>query len=107
MSMIEHTVPDRAPKMALARYIARAYPLLDAREALKRRDVKVNGARQGGDFVVSGGDFIRIYRELDFSLDVLYRGGGLLAVVKPQGLPVDLDADGIGADTAPRARAGN
>lgn len=98
--MIAHTVPRGVRPTPLSRYVARAYPMLDAREAFKRRDVKVNGARQTGDFPVSDGDFIEIYLNLDTTLDVIYHGGGLLVVSKPQGLPVDADQDGIGADTA-------
>lgn len=104
--MISHTVPRGVRPTPLSRYVARAYPMLDAREAFKRRDVKVNGARQSGDFPVSGGDQIEIYLNLDTALDVIYHGGGLLVVSKPQGLPVDVDQDMIGADTAlTRARA--
>lgn len=104
--MIVHTVPQGVRPMPVSRYLARAYPLTDVREAFKRRDVKVNGARRGGDFPVAAGDRIEIYLNLAAGLDVLYEGGGLLVVTKPQGLPVDADRDGIGADTAlARARA--
>ncbi|MGI6238237.1 MAG: RluA family pseudouridine synthase [Christensenellales bacterium] len=104
--MISHTVPHGVRPMPLSRYVARAWPLLDAREAFRRRDVKVNGARSGGDSTVAGGDVLQIYLNPAHTLDVLSQGGGLLAVVKPQGLPVDVDAEGIGADTAlTRARA--
>ncbi len=98
--MIAHTVPRGVRPTPLSRYVARAYPMLDAREAFKRRDVKVNGARQSGEFPVSGGDLIEIYLNLNAALDVIYHGGGLLVVSKPQGLPVDVDQDGVGADTA-------
>ncbi len=98
--MLAHTVPRGVRPMPLSRYVARAYPMLDAREAFKKRDVKVNGARQNGEFSVSAGDIIEIYLNQDTALDVIYHGGGLLVVSKPQGLPVDVDQDGIGADTA-------
>ena len=98
--MLEHTIPKSAPPMELRRYLARAYPLLNARDALKKRDVKVNGARRDGDFTVGPGDVIRVYAPLDTSIAIAGRANGLLAVVKPQGLPVDVDAQGIGEDTA-------
>lgn len=98
--MIAYIVPHGVRPMPLSRFVARAWPLLDARAAFKKHDVKVNGARQNGDFAVSGGDLIEIYLNQETTLDVIYNGGGLLVVSKPQGLPVDVDRDGIGADTA-------
>jgi 23S rRNA pseudouridine955/2504/2580 synthase len=98
--------------MSLARYLSRAYPMCPGhilRNAMKRRDVRVNGARSGEDAVVSGGDQLAVYiddRFLTAPAKVLYEDGEILALEKPQGLPVDADADGIGEDTLlTRARA--
>ena len=99
-SMTEHIIPGGVPEMPLKSYLSRAYPLLNARDVLKKRDVKVNGVRRDGDFSVRGGDELRIYTDIDMSIAVAGFSGGLLAVIKPQGLPVDADARGIGADTA-------
>jgi 23S rRNA pseudouridine955/2504/2580 synthase len=91
--------------MSLARYLSRAFPLCPGhilRNAFKRRDVRVNGARSGEDAVVSGGDQLAVYiddRFLTAPAVVLYEDGQILALEKPQGLPVDVDADGIGEDT--------
>lgn len=72
------------------------------RNAFKRRDVRVNGARSGEDALVSGGDQLTVYiddRFLTAPARVLHEDGRILALEKPQGLPVDVDADGIGEDT--------
>lgn len=98
--------------MSLARYLSRAYPMCPGhvlRSALKRRDVRIGGARAGEDAVVSGGDQLAVYiddRFLTAPAKVLFDDGRILALEKPQGLPVDADADGIGEDTLlSRARA--
>lgn len=79
------------------------------RGALKRRDVRINGARASSDAPVAPGDRLSVYvdeRFLTAPVRVLYRDQRILALEKPQGLPVDADADGIGEDTLLiRARA--
>jgi len=98
--------------MPLARYLSRAFPMCPGyilRNALKRRDVRINGARAGADALVSEGDALQVYideRFLAAPAAVLYDDRSVLALDKPQGLPVDVDADGIGEDTLLlRARA--
>ena len=98
--------------MSLARYLSRAFPMCPGhilRTALKARDVRINGARAGVGAVVSEGDALQVYideRFLTAPAAVLYDDGSVLALDKPQGLPVDADADGIGEDTLIlRARA--
>ena len=98
--------------MSLARYLSRAYPMCPGhilRNAFKRKDVRVNGARSGEKAMVSGGDQLAVYiddRFLTAPAKVLYEDGRILALEKPRGLPVDVDADGIGEDTLlTRARA--
>lgn len=107
-----HVVPDGVQQTRLARYLPRAWPALPGsviREALKKKDVRINGARSGPDALVSAGDELRIYiddRHFAAPLDVLYRDELLLVLDKPAGLPVDADGAGIGADTLiARARA--
>ncbi len=103
--MTGHNVPAGVPAMPLERYLKRAWPLLPGRilrEALKKKDVRVNGVRSGGDATVRGGDALSIYlddRWLSPEPDILFSDGRLIAAVKPQGLPVDADRDGVGADT--------
>ena len=103
--MTGHTVPAGTPEMPLERYLRRAWPMLPGRvlkEALKRRDVRVNGARSGGDATVRGGDALALYldaRWLEPEPELLFSDDRLIVAVKPQGLPVDVDRDGVGADT--------
>lgn len=103
--MIRHAVPAGVGAEELSRYLRRAWPLLPAhvlRDLLKRRDVRVNGARSGRDAVVRGGDELEIYgdaRWFEPAAEVIFGDGHLLAAVKPQGLPSLPDRDGVGADT--------
>ena len=91
--------------MPLPRYLARAWPLLPGwamREALKNRDVRLNGVRWDGRAPVRGGDELKLYlpeKYLSGPLEILYRDGELLGVIKPAGLPVDVDDRGVGVDT--------
>ena len=110
--MRQITVAEGVRAMSLARYLSRAFPLLPGhilRNALKRRDVRVNGERTGEGAMVNGGDQLWVYideRFLTAPARVLHDDGRVLALIKPQGLPVDVDEDGIGEDTLlRRARA--
>ena len=98
--MIRHAVPVNAAPMPLLRYVSRAYPMLNVRAVLKKRDIKVNGVRRDGEYLLRPGDEIAIYADCDFSIQVIKRENGLIGVVKPQGLPVDADGSGIAGDTA-------
>ena len=103
--MTAHTVPAGAPAMPLEKYLRLAWPMLPARilrDALKRRDVRVNGVKCGAGAAVKGGDALALYiddRWLSPEPDILFSDDRLIVAVKPQGLPVDVDRDGIGADT--------
>lgn len=103
--MIQHVVPDSVPAMPLERYLRRAWPMLPAhalRDLLKRRDVKRDGVRLGAEETVRGGDALTVYlpeRYAPAPPALIYCDGSLAAAVKPQGLPVDADQDGVGADT--------
>lgn len=103
--MTVHAVPAGVPPMALEKYLRRAWPLVPGRvfrEALKKRDVRVNGVRSGGDAIVRGGDALAIYLAdewLSPEPEVIFSDDRLIVAVKPQGLPVDVDQDGVGADT--------
>ncbi|MDO4547975.1 MAG: pseudouridine synthase, partial [Clostridia bacterium] len=109
--MIDETVPNGVRDMPVAKYLLRAYPLLPgwvAREALKKRDVRVNGEKVTAANV-SAGDRVMAYvpdRYTGGKLDIIYHKDGLLVIDKPPALPVDVDALGIGSDTVlTRARA--
>ena len=105
--MVEHCVPKGVREMPIRAYLSRAYPMLAGwalRDALKKRDVRVNGRKDAQ--CVRGGDVVRVYlpEESLFAqpLSILYEDGDILALEKPSGLPVDVDADGVGEDTVAR-----
>ena len=103
--MHRHIVPQGVSETPLRQYLARAFPALPgwlARETLKRKDVRVNGARSGADALVRSGDELAIYldeRYFASPVDVIYEDESLFVVDKPAGIPVDSDGGGIGADT--------
>ena len=77
---------------------------LGAARRAEKRDVRVNGRKDAQ--CVRGGDVVRVYlpEESLFAqpLSILYEDGDILALEKPSGLPVDVDADGVGEDTVAR-----
>ena len=103
--MIVHEVPAGVAREELSRYLRRAWPLLPGhvlRDLLKKRDVRVNGARSGRGAQVCGGDRLEIYAEARFfepQAQIIFDDGHLMAAIKPQGLPSLPDQDGVGADT--------
>ena len=97
-------VPESAGEITAEKYIMRAWPLLGKNRAeglFKARQVKANGARIERTAILKAGDELCAYLEgeYDFSLPILFRENGIIAVNKPSGLPVDIDGDGIGEDT--------
>ena len=103
--MTGHVIPAGVPALPLEKYLKRAWPMLSGgvlRVALKKKDVRVNGVRSGADAVVKGGDALAIYLDdkwLSPEPDILFTDDRLIVAVKPRGLPVDVDRDGVGADT--------
>lgn len=103
--MIGSIVPKGADGMSVGRYLARAYPLIPAfvlRETLKKREVKLNGARAGAEDVLRSGDEVRLYIAEKYAPappKIVYADEDIISFVKPRGLPVDVDQDGIGEDT--------
>lgn len=98
-------VPAGVQGLELARYIDRAWPMLGkarAAKLIKQKQVKRNGQRPEGDCRLQAGDEIVLYVDggYDTSLKILFDDGFLMAFYKPQGLAVDVDAEGIGEDTA-------
>ncbi len=103
--MKKHTVPPLSAPMPLGKYLSRAFPripLWRIREALKRRDLRIDGVKAGADSQVRGGEELTLYLEDKYfadALTVLYEDEHILAVEKPAGIPVDADAANVGADT--------
>ncbi len=104
--MIRSIVPENGGGMTVSKYIARAFPLLPGfamRNALKKKDVRINGARVSTDETVWAGDEILVYTEKKYepkALEVIFEDDELIAFIKSAFLPVDVDQDGIGEDTA-------
>ena len=103
--MMAHRVPDGLAPTPLEKYLRRAWPMTPGhvfRDALRKRDVRVNGARSGAADTVRGGDALTLYidaRWLEPEADILFSDDRLIVAIKPQGLPVDADQSGVGADT--------
>ena len=103
--MTLHRVPEGLSPMGLEKYLRRAWPMVPGRvfrDALKKRDVRVNGVRAGVGDTVRGGDALTLYIEdrwLAPEAEVIFTDDRLIVAVKPQGLPVDADRDGVGVDT--------
>ncbi len=103
--MHRHTIPNGVEPTPLNRYLTRAFPRLPGwliRETLKKKDVRINGAKSGADALVAAGDELTLYiddRYFAASLTVLYEDDRLLVVEKPVGIPVTADRSNIGSDT--------
>ncbi|MBR3928446.1 MAG: RluA family pseudouridine synthase [Clostridia bacterium] len=103
--MISSIVPENGGGMTVSKYLSRAFPLLPGfcvRNALKKKDVRINGARISRDEIVRAGDEISVYTEKKYEpkpLSVVFEDEALVSFIKPAGLPVDVDQDGIGEDT--------
>jgi 16S rRNA U516 pseudouridylate synthase RsuA-like enzyme len=103
--MTTHVVPDSVQEITLARYLSRAWPMTPAwvfREALKKKDVRVNGVRSSGDAVVRGGDnaFDLRGRHVFYRRRArAFRGKRHADRRKTRGLPVDEDGQNVGCDT--------
>ena len=89
----------------LVGYTQRAWPLLpgyELKNCLSGGHVLVNGVRVKKDMPVFSGDEITIFAGEKYTLKPLktvFDDGTMAALVKPTGLPVDADENGIGEDT--------
>ena len=103
--MKKHVVPEGVEPMPLSAYLRRAFPRIPAallKETLKKRDVRIDGVKSDAQASVQGGCELTLYlddRYLSAPIRILYEDEQMLAVEKPAGLPVDCDADHVGADT--------
>ena len=103
--MIVSKVPEKAGGMPVSKYLLRAYPLLKSfviRDALKKKDLRINGKRITADETVWAGDEIQMFLDKKYEpqmLEVVFEDEDIVAFIKPAGLPVDVDSDGVGEDT--------
>lgn len=87
-------VPENLPDMKICVYLERALPLLPytvIRDALKKRDVKANGARLSADDKAPRGADIDVYCSYEIVPDIVYEDDDVLILNKPAGLSCDED----------------
>ena len=97
MNVYEARFPENAPAVRLSRYLLRAFPLIPEhalRDALKNRDVRLDGVRVSGDPQTAPGALIRLYTPFEAALPVVYADENVLVVNKPAGLSSDEDGWG-------------
>jgi 23S rRNA pseudouridine955/2504/2580 synthase len=122
------TVEEKHADMRIDKYLRAIFPRLPfaaLQKALRKKDVKVNGARVKQDYVVSPGDSLEVFivdeilegrqgkddGKLNQGFRVIYEDKNLLLVNKDQGLPVHPDREAfnetlIGAVTGYLAEKG-
>ena len=94
MNVYEARVPLTWSPVRVSRYLARAFPLLPehvVREALKNRDVKLNGRRVSGEEQAVPGAQVQLYTPFEARLPVVYQDERVMLVNKPAGLSCDED----------------
>ncbi|MBC8531427.1 RluA family pseudouridine synthase [Gehongia tenuis] len=88
--MLEWIVDEERP-VRLINFMTRSCPLLPpakVRQAVKGREVKVNGVRVGENVLLQPGDRVTAYLVLPaFRPEIVYEDEELLALFKPAGLP--------------------
>lgn len=79
-------------EIKLSKWFSKNYPAYSYKslmQALRKKDVKINGKRQGNDVVLSAGDNIEIFVSSIKKFEVVYSDNNLLVVNKPAGLKTD------------------
>ncbi|MBR1585797.1 MAG: RluA family pseudouridine synthase [Clostridia bacterium] len=111
MRIYRAEVPQRAEGKRLDDYLGKAMPLLPQhviRDALKNKDVKMDGKRAGRDAVVSAGAVIEVYTPFLTQIPVVYEDDRVLIVNKPAGISCDDDDwGGMTVLSAMQERAGD
>ncbi len=104
------TVEEKHSDMRIDKYLRAVFPRLPfsaLQKALRKRDVKVDGARVGQDYVVRAGDRLEVFiadeflegrpenegGKLNRGFGIVYEDRNLLLVNKEQGLPVHPDRE--------------
>ena len=93
-------IPINQPRVRLAQYIRQAFPLLPAwvmRDALKKRDVKLDGIRADADDFTIPGATVTVFTLFDPAIEIVYEDDQILIINKPSGISV-MD-DGRGGQT--------
>lgn len=94
MRVYEAEVPEALAGMRIENYLQQALPLLPypvIRDALKNRDVKMDGRRVGKDVPVPAGALIQVYTAYWPEIPVVYEDDRVLLLNKPAGISCDED----------------
>lgn len=97
MRVYEAEVPAHLDGARLETYLAQALPLLPGhviRDALKKRDVKMDGVRVGRDAAAAAGKKIQLYTDFLAEIPVVYEDDRILLVNKPAGISCGEDLRG-------------
>lgn len=97
MNVYEAIIPENAPRQKLESYLAHAFPLLPGhviRNALSKKDVKLDGVRSGKDAWAQPGSRVLLYTAFSVSLPIVYEDEHVLIVHKPAGISCDDDGRG-------------
>lgn len=110
---MQHTVTaeqDGLMLSALLRQTAAEVPLWAVKEAIKKRDVRINGVRIEGDVRVAQGEEIRVYwpksimaaaeKKMLPAPEVVYEDEHILVINKPQGIPAQFEEQPDKGDSA-------
>ena len=97
MRLYRYDIPPDAAQSTVAAWLARAMPLVPQyvlRDALDKRDVKMNGVRvRRGDPVIPGAS-IEVYTPYSPVIPVVYEDARILLIDKPAGLSAEDDGRG-------------
>lgn len=97
MNIYEALIPENTPRQRLESYLAHAFPLLPGhviRNALAKKDVKMNGIRAGKDAWAEPGSRVLLYTAFTVSLPTVYEDEHVLLINKPAGISCDEDGRG-------------
>lgn len=97
MYLYECDVPENLPEMKLAAYLSKAFPLLTQntlRDALKKKDVKVDNTRQGADTMAVRGTHVRLYTMQKAELPIVFENDDVIVINKPAGISTCEDSWG-------------
>ena len=94
MRVYQALPPPQAEGRRIEEYLAKALPLLPQhviRDALQKKDVKMDGRRVGRDALAVPGAMIRLYTDFEADLPVVYEDDRIVIVNKPAGISSDTD----------------
>ena len=97
MRKYEAVIPENQPDGKISLYLQHAFPLLPEhviRDALKKRDVKVDGGRVSSDAWITRGAKVELFTAFEAQLPIVYEDEHVIVIDKPSGLSADDDLRG-------------